>query len=78
MSTSKKPSLSLHLDSHLKEELTDYIPLCFESYQRIPYSQTGRVDKRGMVNTLLMIKACVRYFFIKVLFFHQMIALQKL
>ena len=55
MSTSKEPSLSLHLGIHFKEELTTYIMLRFENYQGISYSQTGRVDKHGMVNTLLMI-----------------------
>ena len=39
----------IYLGTHLKEELTN----CFESYQRILYSDTGRVDRN--VNTLLMV-----------------------
>ena len=30
-----------YLDTHLKEELTDF----FRSYQGIPHSHTGRVDR---------------------------------
>ena len=61
----KKPSLSLHLGTYLKEELITYILLCFESYQGVSYSHTGRIDKNGMVNTLLMINVnhiCKRLF----------------
>ena len=29
--------------------------ICFESYQGIPYSHTGRVDRGCTVNTLLMV-----------------------
>ena len=52
-----KKSLPSHfacLGTHLKEELTPYILLSFENYQGIPYSHTGRVDKHGIVNILLM------------------------
>ena len=41
MSTSKNAFPLTSLGTHLKEELT----ACFESYQRIPYSHSGRVDR---------------------------------
>ena len=54
LSTLKRPSsLSLHLSTPFKEELTDY---CFilKVTRVFPYSYMGKVDQR--MNTLLMTK----------------------
>ena len=60
--TLKRPSsLSLHLGTPFKEELTDYCFILIVT-RVLPYSYSGKVDLR-MVNTLPMIKinpACKR------------------
>ena len=54
LSTSKRPSLSLYLDTPFREEVTDY---CFilKVTRIFPYSYLGKLDQR-MVNIFPMIK----------------------